>query len=289
MTLPLLELPDDPQRWPSWLERQLVGDELAELVDQLSLVLGDATQTTTVPQLDEICGPQGSAVLDRGLSVFSAEQIRLLLKHPLRLLELQERVLEAGQPYWTALLDTSAARTQTEAQWQELAPRLTDQLPAADVVVAAPKSKFRWRASLIGSLAAAVLIGVGLWWSQPEAQTGWNRPEVFTAQLVPQEYLGQLASVAEGELVEPMTSSATVERRLVSLRRGCDALLAAPHTQLADVDRDWLKERCRAWAKTFDEQLAALREGSRPWEVIGKETDATVRKLATALRNRQVS
>lgn len=86
-----------------------------------------------------------------------------------------------------------------------------------------------------------------------------------------------------------MTDAAAVERRLVSIRRGCDVLLAAPLTQLSEVDRDWLKERCRAWAKTFDEQLAALREGTRPWEVIGKETDATVRKLATALRNRQVT
>lgn len=189
MTLPLLEIPDDPQTWPPWLERQLVGFELAELVEQLSLVLGEAsTGSTPEPPLDEICGPQWTAVLESGLGALTAEQIRLLLKHPQRLLELQERVLLEGQRYWTALLDTSTARTQTDAP--VATPGHPTDGPASHHGSCCRSLQFAISVagSLLGSLAAAVLIGVGIWWSQPGHETGWNRPGVFTAQLPPGDF-----------------------------------------------------------------------------------------------------
>ncbi len=77
MTLPLLDIPDDPQAWPAWLEGHLVGAELGALVDELTATL---EPTTDGPPLAEVCGKELPKVLQRGLSALSATQVRLLLK-----------------------------------------------------------------------------------------------------------------------------------------------------------------------------------------------------------------
>jgi len=127
---------------------------------------------------------------------------------------------------------------------------------------------------------------VGLWVLQPGENWGWNRRGTLTAQLAPDAFLERLADAADEFSTRRHDSAADLERDLVAFRRGCDAILAAPLDQLAAADRDWLRERCQVWAAKFDGQLDELRQGSRPWQEIRTEADDTVRKLATALRER---
>lgn len=280
MTLPLLDIPDDPATWPTWLEGQIVGAELGELVDELAAVL---ETMTAGPSLDDICGSQLSGVLERGLSTLTAEQIRLLLKHPSRLLELQERILIDGGPYWVTKLDTPTSRDATARQWEKLTPRLVTTTAATHTVPSR-----RRIGMIIGTLAAGLLIGIGFGlWRTPSWQP-WG-PDVLTAKLDADPFLEHLADHAEEFQNQPRGSATELEQQITAFRRSCDALLAAPLPQLDADDRTWLNDRCRVWAAKFDSQLAALRDGTKPWQDMREEADATVRTLAKALRDRLVS
>lgn len=117
----------------------------------------------------------------------------------------------------------------------------------------------------------------------------YRASDVLAARLDADPFLEHLADHAEEFLQRPRANPADLERQIAAFRRSCDALLAAPLPQLDEDDRTWLKDRCRVWVGKFDSQLAALKDGARPWQDIRGEADATVKTLATALRERKVS
>ena len=63
MNLVAMTIPDDPADLPVWLERHLVGLELAALVAELSAVHAPANG----PPLDELLGQRRQTVLEQGL------------------------------------------------------------------------------------------------------------------------------------------------------------------------------------------------------------------------------
>jgi hypothetical protein len=54
---------------------------------------------------------------------------------------------------------------------------------------------------------------------------------------------------------------------------------------LSPVDKAWLLENCRAWAKVLDGHLQALDAGADP-VAVRAEVDETVRAIAAALREK---
>src|SRR4051794_23301158 len=98
MTVELLEIPDDTQALPRWLENQLVGTDLAALVAQLEAVHGASTAGTS---LDEVLGGSRASVLRDGLGGLKSDQLRKLLVNSRLLLDLQEALLLEGGPYWS--------------------------------------------------------------------------------------------------------------------------------------------------------------------------------------------
>lgn len=283
MKSPLLDIPDDPLAWPAWLELQLIGEDLGKLVDGLQLVV---ERSAAPPSLAEICGPELPAVLRDGLSVLSVSQIRRLLKHPQCLLDLQEQIFCGGADYWQAKLDSAESRMVTASRWQKLEPQLAvpTALPTTPDSSTHLASTRRRLAMAVGTIAACFL--VGLWLFQPAPEWGWNRPGIFASKQSPEVFLEQLALGANEYFQQPRESAADLKRQLADFRRGCDALLAAPLTNLAAEDREWLRERCENWSRQFDQQLDELDRGGRPWREIRVDADATVKKLVTALRSR---
>jgi len=71
MSLELLEIPDDVLHWPGWLERQLVGLHLRDLVAQLKLI----SDNRPSPTIEEVCGEQLEQLLQNGLVALSVRQI----------------------------------------------------------------------------------------------------------------------------------------------------------------------------------------------------------------------
>jgi hypothetical protein len=153
-----------------------------------------------------------------------------------------------------------------------------------------------WVVSL--ATAAAVLLAVGGYWfwlgrtSQttapgPVAATewGWSKPDALPNDKPAPEYLNALADAGAEWFKKRPEDAPDVARRINDFRRGCSTLILAPHKPLANADREWLVERCRAWAKKLDEQLVALEQGADPIKVRA-EVDGIVNKLVDALRGR---
>src|SRR5437868_494885 len=113
MKLVALEIPDDPADLPGWLEGQLLGFDLAALVAELEAVQPPGPKPGAT--LPKILGGEREAVLDRGLAALPPERLRLLLRRPRLLLDLQELVLVEGG-----------------ARWQELAARGSDPGPLVE-------------------------------------------------------------------------------------------------------------------------------------------------------------
>lgn len=283
MKLPSLDLPDDPQQWPTWLEGQLLGPDLGTLVAELELILDSNLEG---PSLVDLLGERLSAVCTRGLTALNADQIRSLLRHPKRLLDLQEWILIEGGDYWSRYLDTAGTRALTAQHWAQLQPRLASS-SAIEITAARHDvpSRRRWIGLVIGTLAGGVMLGLGIRLQRPNGDAwGWNRPGVLTANVTGGEYLLRLATAAEEWFARPRDTSASLEQQLADFRRSCDALQAAPLTQLLPAERAWLRDRCRTWATKFDGQLAELGQDRKTFRDVRNKADETVQKLINTLR-----
>jgi len=281
MKLYALDIPEEAAEIAGWLERHLVGTHLAELVAELTAVAGPGTSLS----LRQLLTHHRADVLRRGLDVLGPEKLRLLLHQPALLLELQELVLTEGEAYWDRVPLTAEMRGAIEQAERSLQPSLKPkprQRAESRAWFARP-----WLAALAS--AAAVLLVVSAWefWLRPPPGApgpdwGWARPGALSQEFPAPAYLARLAeAAAQWRQQRPQTADG-LARRLADLRLGCTTLLLAEHRPLDAKTRDWLRERCRAWADKLDQQLSALEKGADPLQV-RTEVDQIVDRLVDAL------
>lgn len=288
MNLVCLDIPDDPADWPNWLERQLVGLDLGDLVVQLEMFVDRPAEPK--PKLDDVCGPAMDDVLRSGLSPLSDEQIRTLLKHPRLLLELQQRVLIEGGEYWSSVPITEEHQRRVADGKGQILARIEAELPHE--VPPQPSSSSgssRGRIALLPlvAIAAMLLIAVSLWLSRPAGPTwGFDRGGLLTADIPPDEYLQALAEAAGDWFNKRPETQADLAQRLREFSHGCETLINAPHPQLSPDDREWLIDRCRAWQEKIENHLAELETGVKQLRQVRDEADATVEQLMEALQSR---
>src|SRR4051794_38034886 len=98
MTPRVLDMPDDPSELAPWLDRQLVGLDLAALVAELEVVHG-RTSPAPAGGLAAALAGRLPDVLRLGLTAAPRSALGVLLRHPRMLLDLQSRVLLEGGPY----------------------------------------------------------------------------------------------------------------------------------------------------------------------------------------------
>ncbi len=278
MMIQALEIPNDDAAVPHWLEQQLAGTGLSQLVAELRAV--EATEPT--PALNDILGPSREIMLEQGLAMLSAEQRGRLLAHPELLYELQELVYSSGGDYWLKLLTRDSDRRAAQANW----PRVQQAIDPT----ATPAYESMSRRSVVValmSLAAALLIGffamnsqrgLGMW--------GWNEPGVFDVALAKPAYLDHLADKAHEWYDAKPTTAPQLAARMMEFRESCDKLIAAPHPQLAAADRAWLREKCVLWSGKIDASIAKLNADPTQVAAVRTEMDETVNKLMSALRER---
>lgn len=312
----VLDIPDDPAEMPAWLDRQIAGADLHEIVAELAAVHGAAPGGGSA-EADEVSrwlGPSLPAVLARGTAALEGRRVGELLRTPRLLPGLQELVFVEGGEYWQDLAASAASaaglpsldvaqlvangrrpaaddrfgrRNTAEPRREPLAT--ANRVPTLGQTPPAPLQRLKNNvAPFLAALAASLLVGVGIWaWrgSEPAATAwGWNRAEALAAA-TPDAYLERLAAgAAEWSAVPPSTESA-LAARLREMLTGCDRLIAAPHEPLDATDREWLVEKCRTWREKLAGHLVALAE-SHDVATVGREADATVQKLTAALRAR---
>jgi hypothetical protein len=291
------DIPDDPAGLPGWLDRHLVGLDLAALVSELEAVHGSVAMES-VP-LEQVLGDRRSGILAQGLTVLPPNRLRTLLRHPRLLPDLQELILIEGGPYWQDLEPLSAEQQGlVERGRMGLREYLsTEPKPDASrpevLVMERPASWYR-RRWVMSVAAAAAIVAAPLVYDQfktPDSPLtaaigwGWNRPEALPQDVPPATYLNRLADGAGEWFAKRPEDPAALAKRITEFRLGCSTLIGAEHRPLSAEDRLWLVEKCRAWAAKLDGHLAAVEAGRAPSEVRA-EADETIQKLIEALRER---
>jgi hypothetical protein len=289
MNLVVSSIPEDTVALGAWLERHLVGLELAQLIGELQAIHSPLPESLSV---ESVLAGRLEEVYQSGLSGLPRELLRKLLTQPSLLFELQELVLTHGGPFW----DEVARRNQpveaiVERGWERL---LGVRAPAAPPIRQREGSlRKRWfRRALLGGLAAAAIVvaAVSLWqFTRPPARLpvawGWARPDALPENVSREEYLETLANEAGEWFNKRPETAEALGRRIDEFRQGCSSLLQANHRPLPEADRQWLVERCRKWAEKLDRNLADLQAG-KDVEAVRWETDATINQLIRALRQR---
>lgn len=318
MELHLLSIPDNADALAAWLEECLLGPDLGEVAAELAAVYDAAP--ADAPALEEALAGRLPAVLAHGLRGLPAALLGRLLRHPTLLLDLQERVLTEGGEPWrrpcdSRLLETTERGRDRLAVWVHASgngagasplpsPVTTDDRPAAAArsVPVRPRATSFWRQTLIASLASAACAVLAVFAFEtlahretpsvatpapaaPPRGWGWMNDAALAAAPTAPEHLRQLADAAHEWFNRRPTDAAALGHRLGEFRQGCTQLLLAEHAPLAEPDRAWLRERCRAWAAKLDTHLAALESGAAPATVL-PQADDTITRLIQALRTR---
>ena len=292
MSLVALEIPDDPLDWPSWLERELVGLRLGELIDELRVIAGK--EATLSPSLSEILGGSSREVCELGLSALSREQFASFWNHPERLLELQALVFTSGGMYWRKLELASKSNEAVERSWRELQGSLHNEQEAAPrPLFSTPRRTNRrtWTTATfagIAAIAAMLLAAAWLGLFSPQVdEWGWLRSDTFASQQTDAKFLELLAERAGEWDHRPRGHANELKLALTDFRKMCDLLQKSKLEQLTNqADRDWLKERCTKWAEKIDRHLSELDRDDKPVDVVSKEATETIHALQKALVNR---
>jgi hypothetical protein len=220
---------------------------------------------------------------------------------------LQEAVLTEGGSHWDEVANRTEELTPAVARGKSALEATLQGTPSAVPSQRAPAPDQRsaeernprkvrsYRAWAVASsaLAACLLIAVGALALRGHKPTevagvswGWAKPGgIPNDKTKPAEYLTALADGADEWFNKRPEDAAGVAKQITEFRAGCSQLIFAPHTPLAQADKNWLLERCRVWAKKLDDHLTALEAGADPVKVRG-EADETIRKLSNALRER---
>lgn len=284
MNFTSLDIPDDDDALAAWLERQLVGLELGNVVAGLRAF---ADRSLTQRTLADWLGQDHAHVLSRGLTALPRERLRELFQSPRLLLELQELVLSQGGDYWRTVPRDAAHERLVGESWKSIATKVE---PAATASVAQPERTPHSRRAWLLSSAAALLVGAFAGWQVITRRVtppdwGFDQSGLLTADIPPAEYLQRLANAASQWFNRRPEDAADLRQRIQEFRHGCDTLQAASHPQLAAADREWLLERCRVWAGKLDGHLRDLNSG-KDVSTVRSEADDTINKLMAALRER---
>jgi hypothetical protein len=283
-----LDLPDTQRELAAWLESHLLGMQLGDLVAELRAVHGDPADGSS---LEQVCGEQLDDVLKFGLGRLELNQLRHFLQHPQHLLSLQDEIVQRGGDYWMRRPLRREEEVALASQW-----KLLESVMSPAVRTPAPTTTRRsWLSqSVITALlssAATLAVAFALrdrFVPAPAAGWGWEKPGALAVNLPPREYLNHLADAAQDWFKQRPENAPNLARRISQFRQGCSTLILAEHPILAPADRDWLRERCRAWATKLDGHLAAI-EAGEDVTTVRAAADETVKKLIKAIHDRAQS
>lgn len=282
MKLMVHEIPDSAEQLAPWLEQQLVGLRLGDLVAELTAFTGRHSATAT---LESLLGERLPAVLERGLRKLPEPTLRGLLQNPSLLLELQQRVFIEGGDFWNRVPRAAEQAAAVDRGWEALQAKLN--LPAAPPPL--PKSTRAlpaWTRAVGALTAAALLVTATVFFWPAPAKWGFDRPGLVASKQPTPVFFRSLASTIEEDWTPARTADR--DRLLTSLkefRHGCDTLLAAPLENLPEKDRTFLKGRCQKWRDKIDGHIADLEQNRKSVDEVRQDAAGTVGTLIKVLRD----
>jgi hypothetical protein len=309
MTVHILDMPEHPGQLHSWIEAQLVDVHLAEVVSELLAVHGESANTVS---LDELLGVWKERILSDGLLDLTSQQCTSLLTQPRLLFELQELIVEQGSSYWKQLANheetVSRGMQAMSLDDASVVPVIVTAEAVEEPYAASAEMPTRKRKTALGdswgqpSLKvwdSKLLLGGGfvlmtmiitalaiiIWMKHDEIAWGWGKEDALQTDLDASSYMVALADSGNEWFDQRPSDTKALEIRLRQLRDGCDILIAAEHEPLNDEEREWLRDKCRAWRGNIEQHRTDLTAGKAIREV-RDAADETVRKLVTALKSK---
>ncbi len=242
MSIHLLGLLDGEVAVRPWLERQLTGPDLLDVVRELTALHGAGDGRPSFLEA------RRAAILEQGLTGLSDEEIETLFRNPSSLPRLQELVLQDGGPYWDGVLSGAASHS------------LPTPSPRPPVRRARPR--YLRTTSLVTHLAAAAAAALLVW------LLAGTRPPPATPRGEP-----QLTEAASADAVLP-TVAEQIDRKWSAVRRQADAdaalremeqtceqLALAPLPQLSEPARATLRHDLAQLTQLIESQRITLEKG----------------------------
>jgi hypothetical protein len=249
MPVHLFRLLDEGVEVRPWLERQLVGPDLLEVVRELAALrdgggAGDASAALPAGRRGE--------VLEHGLSALTDDEVQALFRRPELLLQLQEWVLVDGGPYWDGVLSGCAAG-----------------LAATPPPLAPPRPRPPVRRSRVWAFVTHAGVAAAA------AAVVWLLVRPHPAS-PPREEGGGIAAASADAVLPTLAEQidrqwAAVRRRedtaaaLREMRQTCEALLAAPLPQLSQPERAAVRHDLARLEREIESQRRALEQGGDRW------------------------
>lgn len=284
MKLKSLTIPEDSASLSAWIESQLMSYDLGDTVAEMH-ILGDTSPEDIDMTLSEVIADNDEALLSRGLSALSEDQLLQLIGHPYLLNDLKEFVLLNGGEYWQNLAaDEDEADTAVEA-WKTVQRK---HYASPEPVEVKPEQSsapsYRWKTGLSIAIAACLLIGAFVL-MQPKPPTGWgfNNPAVLTAKHSEDEMLDVLANAAHAWFNKVPQDADQLALRLKQFNAGCQKLLEADLPQLSEETREEVRRICQQTQDELSNHLKSIEAGEKFVDV-KKSADETATRLEDHLR-----
>ena len=277
----LFTFPDSHADQIRWIEELVAGPHLAQVVSDLNASRPDRNQRISI---NVILGPDKESVRNGGLNFLKTGQVRLLFHNPEALLELQELVLRDASDYWIELLcrekDSIVPIDSTDL------PQINQLRPESTGVF---NSSYRGIAVAFLALAASVFLIVRLWQingtGNGTVDWGWAKPGAIAQFGDRNQYLLALTSSAEEWFnIIPLNSDQLL-KRIDEFQKGCQVILSESHSDLSELDRAWLKERCGIWNNKLSVAADDLRHG-KPVDQVLSDVNTIATNLVKALKER---
>jgi hypothetical protein len=298
------DIPEDDALLASWTEAKIASVHLGELVAELE-VLREADHTAAAPKhdgrgleptvkLEDVLGNRLPDICARGLAAVPPQAIRRLFREPSLLIDLQERVLTEGGPYWDKKLrESDELKRLTEAGWERLAATLPAQPSvrlAPESIAPRPAGRVRWFVTRFAAAAAVALVGLLAWdrmqghSHMANADCGWNRPDAIPHGVSREQYFRTLADEIEECRQKHPDNPEALAQQINGVRAGCSRLILHQH-DLPKGDQEWLVKKCHLWATRLDRQLVALELDKKSVAEVYPKFDEILQQAAKMLRD----
>ena len=274
--------PESPKDWPAWLEKQLVGLHLGELIEELSIT------ATGQDDLDVILTPdQLQEIKQKGLTVLELDKLRQLLNSPPSLLTLQEEIFIDGGQYWESVPRTSEHQHTAD----ESATKVIDTVRHQ---VATDRSR-RWYAAVSGVVAIAALFLIGFFLlpdggqappqpggGQIVAKTIIDLPDsIANGNPTPEQFYKSFAEASYGWYgIKPSSNQELVELGQ-KLSQEFDQHIAA--NPLSGKHQGWFVKKCSEWQSKVNDVVATLATVGLELREGREQLDDIVMKMIDAL------
>jgi hypothetical protein len=304
----ILDMPESSAKLGEWLDRALMSEGLARLVNELTVIHQTADEAVSVQQARDWLGDSFSVVMERGLGELGHARLKELLKHPNLLPAIQELALIDGGSYWNRLMrdipvaggatitgpDSPPKRTYN--RWLfALAPLAVAASVAAFVALDAGRDKGGIKPLPHSDLT--ITRGTD---SENVGQSGgedkpwgWNRTDLLDGVNSPSEIPGRLAdglnewfSLSKGA----DSNLQTISLHVNELWAGCEQLSTQKFSGMPADLQNRLHDRVATFQRGLETVLATLDgpipEGEKDSALAAarKSVDSSVSEVVKALR-----